>query len=133
MIIDDDLDCLPLYEMIDTIPDTILTVQTGGLMALDMLHRLNYDVDAVVLDLCMPDRDGLSVTRDIRREENIRSKVRPIEIFWMTSWDTDHDETLKAARQKYGVRKIFEKPVDAEYVVRSVKDCLECINLHDRP
>jgi CheY-like chemotaxis protein len=124
MIVDDDLDELPLYEMIGDIPDTLITIRNGGLSALRFLDNLNYDVDAVVLDLSMPDKDGLSVTREIRGQENIRSKGNPIEIFWLTGVAVEDDPTLMEAKDKYGVKEVFTKPVYPDEVVWKVKEHL---------
>lgn len=124
MIADNELDVLPLYEMIAQIPDTIITIQNGGLSALRMLNRLNYDVDAVVLELAMSDLDGLSVTAEIRREEDIRQKRNKIKIFWLTGEDVHNDPTLMDAKVNLKVQEVFYKPQDPRDIVYRVKQCL---------
>jgi CheY-like chemotaxis protein len=122
MVVDDDLDILPLYELIGDIPDTIITIQTGGLNALKTLHALDYQVDAVICDLSMPDIDGLSLTTLIRRNEDIRSMEKQIEIFWFTGYPID--DTLLEAKVKYSVREIFVKPTPPDVMVQKVKEYL---------
>lgn len=123
MIVDDDLDTLPLYEMIGDIPDTIITIQTGGLTALKTLDALDYNVDAVVCDLAMPDIDGLSLTRLIRRNEEIRSITDRIAIFWFTGYPIN--STLLDAKVKYHVTEIFVKPTTPETIVMNVKKYID--------
>jgi CheY-like chemotaxis protein len=123
MIVDDDLDILPLYEMIGDIPDTILTIQTGGFSALKTLDALNYQVDAVICDLSMPDLDGLSLTQLIRRNEEIRSVQHPMEIFWFTGYPIN--STLETAKTTYRVREVFVKPTTPDVMVDKVREYLK--------
>lgn len=120
---DDDLDLLRLVEHCGGTPDTIIT-NSGGLTALRSLDALNYEVDAAILDLSMPDRDGVSVTQDIRREESIRSKAHPMRIFWLTGVDVVNDPTLMDAKEKYHVQEVFIKPVFPELIIERVKQSL---------
>lgn len=125
MIAEDNLNVLPLYEMIGNIPDTIITIQCGGLSALRMLHTLNYTIDAAVIDLAMADRDGISVTKDIRRQEDIRQKAHPIQVFWLATGDTINRDTILRAKIDYKVTEIFVKPIDPQDIVHRVKAYLK--------
>lgn len=125
MIVDDDLELVPLYEIIGQIPDTILTIQTGGHSCLRTLDRLNYEIEAVVLDLSMPDKDGLSVTKEMREQEELRLKDHPIRIFWLTGWDVQNDPTLSEAAERYGVTEVIKKPISPQDIVYKVKRYLE--------
>lgn len=125
MIAEDNLDMLPLYEIIGNIPDTIITIQTGGLSALRMLDRLNYAVDAAVIDLAMADRDGLSVTKDIRSQEDLRQKAHPIMLFWLTVPDMANMPTILEAKTRLRVTEIFLKPHNPQDIVFKVRDYLK--------
>lgn len=124
MIADNELDTLPLYEMIHTVPDTVITIQNGGLSALRMLSKLNYDVDAIVMELVMSDLDGLSLTKEIRREEEIRSRRNPILLFWLTGEDVHNNPTLMAAKGIFRITAVFYKPQDPADIIYSVKQYL---------
>ena len=127
MFVDDDADIVPLYEMVGRIDDTLITVRKGGLSALQFLHELNYDVDAVILDLSMPDMDGITLTEQIRRNEGLRSKQTPIRIFWFTGWEFDADnpaDTIMLAKQENHVEEIFKKPIPPVDLVTEVKQRL---------
>lgn len=127
MFVDDDLDMLPMYELAGEIEDTLITIQKGGLSALRFLHELNYEVDAVILDLSMPDMDGITLTKQIRQNENLRSKIHPMKVFWFTGWPFDekneHDPIVIAASETK-VSKVFAKPHDAVQIIHEVKEAL---------
>jgi CheY-like chemotaxis protein len=122
MLVDDDAEILPLYELAGEIEDTIIAIQHGGLSALRWLDKFNYDVDAVIMDLSMPDMDGLTLTKLIRNNEMIRSKSHPTMIFWCTGWEIN--DTLVNAKDKYQVKQIFTKPVQPVDLVHRVKEIL---------
>lgn len=127
MFVDDDVDMIPLYEMIGRIDDTLITVRKGGLSALSFLHDLNYEVDAVILDLSMPDMDGITLTEQIRRNESLRGKRTPIAIFWFTGWEYDADnpaDPIALAKEENKVEKIFRKPIAATDILHEVKSYL---------
>lgn len=124
MFVDDDLDILPLYELVGEIDDTLITVQKGGLSALSFLHDLNYAVDAVVLDLSMPDMDGITLTRQIRQNENLRSKANPIKVFWFTGWPFDENnvnDPIVVGAEENKVIKVYKKPHDPVNIIHEVK------------
>ena len=122
MIVDDDLDVLPLYEIAGESEDTLLTIQTGALSALKHLDALGYQVDAVILDLSMPDMDGIALTRQIRRNEEIRGTDKPIKIFWFTGYPIN--DTINAAGKQYKITEIFQKPESPVDIVNRVKQYL---------
>jgi CheY-like chemotaxis protein len=127
MLVDDDLEILPLYELAGEIEDTIITVQKGGLSALRFLYALNYEVDAIVLDLSMPDMDGITLTRQIRENEKLRSKMNPISIYWFTGWPFDRNnenDPIVLGAKEHNVSKIWKKPHDPVQIVHEIKQAL---------
>lgn len=125
MFVDDDLTMLPLYELTGEIEDTLITIRKGGLSALSFLHDLNYEIDAVILDLSMPDMDGITLTRQIRQNENLRSKLNPMKVFWFTGWpfdeDNENDPIILGAKETK-VSKIYAKPHDPVRIIHEVKE-----------
>src|SRR5689334_17967353 len=101
MLVDDDADIMPLFAYAAKIEDMIILILQGGYSALKALARLNYEVDAVILDLSMPDIDGINLTEQIRNNESIRSRPQAIPIFWQTGWPVN--ATLENAKSRYGV------------------------------
>lgn len=124
MFVDDDVDILPLYELAGRIEDTVITIRKGGLSALEFLHDLNYEVDAVIIDLSMPDMDGITLTKQIRQNENLRSKRTPIKVWWFTAWpydETNDEDPIMQGARSTNVEKVFPKPHDPVSMIREVK------------
>jgi CheY-like chemotaxis protein len=127
MFVDDDLEMEPLYQYACRVNDLIFAVKGGGLSALRHLNDINYDIDAVILDLSMPDMDGITLTENIRRNESIRSKAVPIRIFWFTGHPFDIDnpvDPITLAMNENQVEEIFTKPLAPVDLVTRVKEHL---------
>lgn len=122
MVVDDDMDQMAMWELCGDIPDTIIAIKKGGISALEFLNDFNYDVDAVVMDLSMPDMDGITLTRQIRSNEDIRGRRNSIKIFWYTGFPVG--QTIRTAREKYKVEEIFTKPAFPPEVVQKVRERL---------
>jgi CheY-like chemotaxis protein len=128
VIVDDNIDILPLYEAIGEIKNTSIIVRQSGLGALSFLHEVNYEVDAVITDLSMPDMSGIALTRHIRENEDLRSKDPRLKIFWLTGWDydkTDCNDPIMSASVEYNVIKIYPTPYDLTAIVYEIKSLFE--------
>ena len=127
MIVDDDVDTAELVKFVAKNEGLFSSIKKGGLSALSFLHDMNYDVDAIIIDLSMPDMDGITLTKQIRQNENLRSKHNPAKIFWFTAWpfkvDDPNDPIVLAAQESH-VEKVYAKPADIIEVVKDVKDKL---------
>lgn len=122
MVVDDEIDIEMWEYTVRTVPDTILTISSGGLHALKKLEGFNYDVDAIVIDLSMPDKDGLSLTKEIREQEDIRSKDHPMKIFWCSGSDISTNPTLGHAFEEYQVTAALIKPITPDEIMRAVHE-----------
>lgn len=102
VIIDDDIEDLTDWEAVATErPEvTFLIYQTASAALLRLGQQpFNYNVDAIILDLELTDLDGLTLTKQLRRNEHIRRRATPIKIWWATDWPFDpHDEHDPVAR-----------------------------------
>jgi CheY-like chemotaxis protein len=127
MVVDDDMDTAALVKYVAHHQGLFITIQKGGLSALKFLHEMNYEVDAIIIDLSMPDMDGITLTKQIRQNENLRSKTNPSKIFWFTAWPFDennpYDPIVLGASDAH-VEKIYSKPADLLEVMRDVKHTL---------
>lgn len=124
MIVDDDLDMVPIYELVAEIEDTVIAIRKGGPSALEFLNDLKYNVDAIILDLSMPVMDGITLTRLVRQNENLWGKDRRIEVFWFTGYDFDPKnpfDPIMMAKEELGVKTIFRKPYEPVTLIRAVK------------
>lgn len=120
LIVDDELDESLWEYAVVTAPYTFFTISTGGHNALRKLDKFNYNMDAAVIDLSMPDMDGLSLTKEIRKQEDLRSKAHPLKIFWCTGIDVPQDPTLAEAFDKYRVVEVLRKPITPMEIISRV-------------
>ena len=76
LAVDDEVHILELLKYnLETNGYTVITVETGE-AALDLLS--NEKIDAVLLDVMLPQIDGLEVLRRIRSTEKIKKKTYDI-------------------------------------------------------
>ncbi len=83
----------------------------GGNMAMEMVDR-NGSYDVIILDIRMPDKDGLSVLRDIR------AKKLPSKVVMLTGVGE-----LKIARQsvELGADDFLSKPIEFQNLLACLK------------
>ena len=130
MFVDDDLDMIALYEHAAATTDTMIAVQTGGLSALKLLNSFHYNIDAIVIDLSLPDIDGITLTQQIRTNESLRS-ISPIPIFWWTCYPYDEKSTndsIVSAARRLNVIDVFKKPEDVIEIVKKVHARLDFLS-----
>jgi CheY-like chemotaxis protein len=94
--------------------DYKVDVANNGLGVLSSLERKAYDV--ILMDIQMPDMDGLDATRSIREQ---RMKKQPY-IIAMTAYalDGDREEFLKAGMNDY-----LSKPIRIEELKLALEKC----------
>jgi two-component system aerobic respiration control sensor histidine kinase ArcB len=84
-------------------------VAKTGLEALRLFHR-GYDV--ILLDVCLPELNGLEVARIIRNKETKRNIILGIS----SLGDQIRDECLKA-----GFNDVYKKPTDMADLLKIIK------------
>ena len=93
-----------------------VTVATDGRAALDAIHRARPDL--VVLDLGLPELDGLDVTREIRRESTLP-------IVMLTARDDELDKLLGL---ELGADDYLTKPFSPRELVARVRAVLRRVD-----
>jgi CheY-like chemotaxis protein len=128
MLVDDDINTRELMSIVAESQGLFISIKEGALSALGFLHELNYDVDAVIIDLSLPDMDGITLTKQIRQNENLRSKQHPMKVFWFTGWPFDrknpNDPIMLGAKDTH-VEHVYAKPYDSTTILREVKETIE--------
>lgn len=122
MIVSNALDNNALWKLIQKSGDAIWSVQ-GALSALKRLKEIDYEIDAIVMDLALDDLDGIGLTEQIRRNESIRSKVQGALIFWMSGHTIN--PTILRAKVELSVMEIFLAPINPESLLAKVKAYLQ--------
>jgi DNA-binding NtrC family response regulator len=115
LIVDDDIVQLRLTSEVANRAGFAAVTATGGTQALELL-RADPGIGAVILDLVMPDLDGMAVMEIMRRE----GIATPVII------QTAHSslETVVTA-MRHGAADFFVKPVAPERLVVSLRNALK--------
>jgi CheY-like chemotaxis protein len=91
------------------------TIASDGYLALDLLKTHRFDI--VLMDVQMPELDGIEATRIIRTSDNFRH-VKNIPIIALTAYAMagDKDKCLEAGMDSY-----LAKPVDIKALEKQLK------------
>lgn len=110
LLVDDDQGLLTLlgYIFVDV---AVCLTASDGQQALDLLEV--HAVDAVVLDVMMPNVDGFEVLERIRRDDRLRDL--PVVILTART-----GEDWRAQTARMGADSHFEKPYDPDRLVAEV-------------
>jgi HAMP domain-containing protein/signal transduction histidine kinase/CheY-like chemotaxis protein len=116
LIVDDDIrNIFALASILERQDITIVSVETGR----DAVHMLEkrQDIDAVLMDVMMPEMDGFETTRAIREHPEFRSL--PIIAVTAKAMKGDREKCIEAGASDY-----LAKPVDPEELVAKLRDWL---------
>ena len=94
-----------------------VTVAGNGREALETLERFAWNFDAVLMDIQMPEMDGLETTREIRRIEASGTGHLPIIAVTAHALKRDRERCLGAGMDDY-----VSKPIDSELLLRLLRD-----------
>jgi CheY-like chemotaxis protein len=83
-------------------------IVNNGLEAINAIANVAYDL--ILMDIQMPEMDGLETTRYIRKQES-ESQVSPIAIVAMTANATDDDQNLC---RDAGMNDYISKPIQID-------------------
>ena len=93
-----------------------IKLASDGKEGLDMFHK--FDVDLVITDIIMPEKEGLEIIRDMRRE-------RPnLQIIAMSGGGKISADNYLETAKIFGAAKILEKPFTRKQMVSAVQDLL---------
>lgn len=116
LVVDDDQDFRDLMKMILEECDFEALTATSGQETLDMLQREKVDVCAVLLDINMPEMNGMEVAKRLKESES----TKHLHIELVTVWD---EGGLK--RKFPGIEKYYDgytqKPLDIERICKLIK------------
>lgn len=98
-----------------------VTIVHDGKEALDLfLSQPAHTFDAILMDMMMPNMDGITATKEIRASSNVRSDAGQIPIIAMTA--NAFDEDAKRCTDA-GMNAHLSKPLQMEKVIRIIAQC----------
>jgi CheY-like chemotaxis protein len=115
----DDDSCIRalLEEFLVQVGRTVLTACDGD-AAMKVLQD-GRQVDLVVLDIIMPNKEGLETTREIRRD------YPDTKIIAMSAGGRGRAENYLAVARKLGAHAILSKPFDCAHLLRLMNELLD--------
>ena len=112
---DDPVNREVLLGMLEVCGESAVAVETGR-QALDALRGTSFDL--VFMDCEMPEMDGITATREIRRQAMTRSDGTPIRIVALTAHALD---THRVSCADAGMDDYISKPVSVEQIAQALK------------
>ncbi len=116
LIVDDEPDVLEVVEMLLISEKYRVLKATNGIEALEVVSEETPDL--VILDIMMPEMDGVETCKNMRKMENMRSK--PIVMFSAKLSAIDKKESFDA-----GADGLITKPFNARGFIAGIKTYLE--------
>jgi len=92
-----------------------ISVAGNGRIGIQRLLELNWEIDVVLMDVQMPEMDGLSATQEIRRLESERETRLPIIALTAHALDRDRDRCLAAGMDEY-----LSKPIQSDLLAAAL-------------
>ena len=111
LVVDDDEDFAESLAEILEMSGLVVEVLHGGQDAIDRI--LSNNVDVLIMDLCMPYKDGLDVVRELRG----KGKQLPTIIITACS---DIEDVKKEQKEGTSIKAILSKPLNPEELLKLV-------------
>ncbi|MEW6532099.1 MAG: response regulator [Thermodesulfobacteriota bacterium] len=103
-------------KMLERMGHTVIVAQ-NGVEALDLLER--QDVDLILMDIQMPDMDGLEATRTVREREKMSDSHVPIIALTAYAMKQDEERCLEAGMDGY-----ISKPINAQELYETIEQVM---------
>jgi signal transduction histidine kinase/ligand-binding sensor domain-containing protein/CheY-like chemotaxis protein len=97
-----------------------VTIAADGRQAVDALERSNWEFDAVLMDIQMPEMDGLDATKAIRRIESSGARHIPIIALTAHAMKRDQERCLAA-----GMDRHLSKPIQKDLLLEVLQEIAE--------
>jgi PAS domain S-box-containing protein len=94
-----------------------VTLAGNGREALGALERSNWEFDGVLMDIQMPEMDGIEAAKEIRRIESCGEKRMPIIALTAHALDRDKERCFAA-----GMDRHLSKPIQAELLLAVLQE-----------
>jgi CheY-like chemotaxis protein len=103
-----------------TVKDAIVDHAGNGQIALDMFAKSDENFyDAILMDIRMPEMDGLEATRAIRALDRSDARTVPIVAMTANAFDEDVQRSLQV-----GMNAHLSKPVEPEHLYQTLEELI---------
>ncbi|MBR6379935.1 MAG: response regulator, partial [Fibrobacter sp.] len=103
-----------------TVKDAIVDHAVNGQIALDMFAKSDENYyDAILMDIRMPEMDGLEATRAIRALDRSDARTVPIVAMTANAFDEDVQRSLQV-----GMNAHLSKPVEPEHLYQTLEELI---------
>jgi signal transduction histidine kinase/CheY-like chemotaxis protein len=99
---------------------SVVHTADNGAQAIELLERLEWNVDLVITDVQMPEMDGYQLTAEIRAREKCLGRRLPIIAMTAHALDRDRERCLTAGMDAY-----ISKPVQARKLYAVIEETTE--------
>lgn len=114
LLVDDDRVIQFATQRMFVICGFVIDVAYDGLQALDMVRSSFLKYDFIIMDIHMPNMDGIQVTRQVRKMPNYER----VPVFALTG---DMSMQAKLEVISAGMNEYFNKPIDIDSVLAMIK------------
>ncbi len=121
LIIDDEQDILDLLDYNLSKEGYSITLAQNGLEGLD---KINSDIDLIILDVMMPQMDGLEFCKHVKSKKNLQN----IPIIFLTAKDDEIDEIIGL---EIGADDYIHKPISIRKLKTRIKVVLKRYEMGD--
>jgi len=125
LVVDDNEDNVFLLESLISSYGYSVMSASGGAEAVETIQKNRSVVDLVILDVMMPDMDGLEVTRIVKNDH----RARHIPIILLTAKQREHGEVARGL--DIGADDYLSKPVDSMELLARIRSALRTKTLRD--
>jgi PAS domain S-box-containing protein len=94
-----------------------VTVANNGREALSVLEQMNWKLDVVLMDIQMPEMDGIDATKEIRRLESVNGMRLPVFALTAHALKSDEEQCLAA-----GMDAHLTKPIKTEVLLGTLRE-----------
>jgi two-component system, sensor histidine kinase and response regulator len=121
LLVEDDMINITLVTMLLEEQGHLVTVAENGLLGVEAAFKDEYDI--ILMDMMMPEMDGLEATREIRRREKestVDKKQVPIIAITANAMKGDREKCIEAGMDDY-----LTKPIKIELLNQVIGQCLD--------
>jgi two-component system, OmpR family, response regulator len=115
LIVDDDIDTRKLLTILFELDGAEIIAVASASEALEIIS--SFQPDVLISDICLPDEDGYSLLRKIKKLDIERGKITPAIALSAYVQDEDRQYAYLAGYQKY-----LHKPINLDELAKAVSE-----------